>query len=483
MKSSLCIGHGCRLFLLGEAGILFSEQRQELVALNTAAAFIWCCLEEGYALDALVAAFGESFGIGVERAQELVEGMLAEWEERGFVSGAPQRARAEVDWDRALAGLMASEELREQFRSNPGDVARKLGVKPKDRAHWRALRSEEIDACAERLQQESIRSSVDEMFRSAPFLLWSMASGERGKSLLRNVLDRRLQGRRGRTRCYKILTITLRIEYGDAEIEARIHPALQHLETAEADVDREYSVIGIDGGYVLLDGVAPIAFSGSLEQITPRIKTLLAQAASESGEYVLQLHAGVISNGESCVLFPAAPGSGKTTLSAAMMHAGYQYFSDEVALLEGAELKVRPVPISLSVKRGAREILASRFPVLRESWQHLREDCETVTYLSPRPEAMRYDRELSYPVAWVVFPKYEPGVETRLVALDRAEAVARLAKEILVVGKRLDAALVGRLVRWIQAVECFELPNSSLDEAVECVRGLMEAASPLSASK
>ncbi len=477
MKKALHIEHGCHLYLLGDAGVLFSEQSQELVSLNTSAAFIWCCLEEGFELDGLAEEFAASFGVEAERARQLVGGMLASWEERGFVSGVSRGAAVEVDWETALARLVASEDLRAEFRLSASSVARKLGVRRRDFAHWKALSIQEIEACAEKLRQMSIRSPLDDMFRSAPFMLWSMTTGESERSLLRNVLQRRMrdQGSSRRKRTYKILSIRLRIEYGDEEIEARIHPALQHLAVLDGEADRQYTVTGIDGGYVLLDGVAPLAYSESLEQITPRIKTLLAQAASESGEYVFQLHAGVVSDGELCVLFPAAPGSGKTTLSAAMMHAGYQYFSDEVALLEGPELKVRPVPISLSVKRGAREVLASRFPELRESWQHLREDCETVTYLNPRPEAMRYDKDLSYPVAWIVFPKYMPGKETKLIPLDRGEAVARLAKEILVVGKRLDSEMVRSLVRWVERVGCYELPNSSLDEAVECVQGLMAA--------
>jgi hypothetical protein len=107
------------------------------------------------------------------------------------------------------------------------------------------------------------------------------------------------------------------------------------------------------------------------------------QTAVQRYPYLLEIHAGVVSNREKCLLFPAAPGSGKTTLTAGLAAAGFQYFSDEVALLEEPELEVWPVPISLSIKSGALECLTPLFPQLRRSAKHTREDVETVTYLNP----------------------------------------------------------------------------------------------------
>lgn len=130
-----------------------------------------------------------------------------------------------------------------------------------------------------------------------------------------------------------------------------------------------------------------------------------ADGVHHRNEYLFQIHAGVVSNGQKCLLLPAAPGSGKTTLTAALTAAGFQYFSDEVALLEEPDLEVRSVPISLSVKSGALEVLAPLFPQLRRSANHTREDFETVTYLNPPSVSFRSDLNQTHPAGWIVFPR------------------------------------------------------------------------------
>ena len=54
--------------------------------------------------------------------------------------------------------------------------------------------------------------------------------------------------------------------------------------------------------------------------------------------------------------------------------------------------------------------------------------------------------------------------------MSRPEALRRLLGECLVLPELLDRAGVGSLVRWIRTVECFELPMSSLVDAVGLVK-------------
>jgi hypothetical protein len=58
--------------------------------------------------------------------------------------------------------------------------------------------------------------------------------------------------------------------------------------------------------------------------------------------------------------------------------------------------------------------------------------------------------------------------------IGKAEALARLMKEVLVVGMTLDTRIVQNLVRWIQRVDCYELPNSSLSQAVKLISNLLK---------
>ena len=66
----------------------------------------------------------------------------------------------------------------------------------------------------------------------------------------------------------------------------------------------------------------------------------------------------------------------------------------------------------------------------------------------------------------IVFPRYRPDATTALTPLKRVEALRRLMDECLVVAVPLTMRRVQRLVRWIGQIDCFELPMSSLGEAV-----------------
>jgi len=219
---------------------------------------------------------------------------------------------------------------------------------------------------------------------------------------------------------------------------------------------------------VLLEDLLPVGYCADLDQLTPLVTFRVRQLAINRHRYFLAVHAGVVFNGEHCILLPGASGRGKTTLTAALSRVGFHYFSDEFALLEETTLHVRPVPLSLTIKRGAVGPLTAYYPELEGLPTHLREDGRTVRYLSPaeRPR----DPERSHAVRWIIFPHYDADAVTSLRPLSRPEALRRLLRECLVLPDLLDRAGVESLVRWIRTVDCFELPMSSLPDAVGLVK-------------
>jgi hypothetical protein len=86
------------------------------------------------------------------------------------------------------------------------------------------------------------------------------------------------------------------------------------------------------------------------------------------------------------------------------------------------------------------------------------------------PAGRPRDPERSHAVRWVIFPHYDAGAITSLRPLSRPEALRRLLRECLALPDSLDRAGVESLVRWIRTVDCFELPMSSLADAVGLVK-------------
>jgi hypothetical protein len=73
-----------RLHFLDGVPLLFDERRQKLYALDRAAAFIWCCLEDGLGVDGAAARLSEAAALDPAVGKALVADALQRWGERGL---------------------------------------------------------------------------------------------------------------------------------------------------------------------------------------------------------------------------------------------------------------------------------------------------------------------------------------------------------------------------------------------------------------
>jgi hypothetical protein len=217
--------------------------------------------------------------------------------------------------------------------------------------------------------------------------------------------------------------------------------------------------------YIYCDG-EPAGYAQRLSFLGPIVKGLLWRAAVNAHRFLFYIHAGVIGASEGCVLFPAAPGSGKSSLTAAMTSSGFRYFSDEVALVETLDLDVCPMPLAFCSKRSGWDVMARYFPEILRSPMHRRGDGKDVKYVPP-PRNLVQDKPAR--VSHIIFPKYNADSETRLISVPRAEALRRLMDECLALKTRLNLGDVHRLVDALCRIDCYALTFSSLDEAVELV--------------
>jgi hypothetical protein len=257
----------------------------------------------------------------------------------------------------------------------------------------------------------------------------------------------------------------------DAATRTQVEPLLRHLATDESPsrrlaVQQEEGAQG-EGFVILLDGVV-VETSPSLEALGPQVKSALTVAAINAYGFALYVHAAMLRppGSSGVILLPAAAGSGKTCLSAALAAAGYAYHTDEVTLLAGPSLDARGIPVCLTVKEPAWPVLADRHPALANLAIHQRVDGKICKYLPPPIDPADPALAAEWPVVALVFPRYSPDVKTRLSRLPRLDALGRLLEQCLAIRLDLDAATVGRLVDWIAAVEVYELTFADLDSAV-----------------
>src|SRR3954451_9468110 len=78
---------------------------------------------------------------------------------------------------------------------------------------------------------------------------------------------------------------------------------------------------------------SPIGRARRLSHVAPIVKAAIWQSAINAHDFLLYVHAGVVGTNTSSVLLPSAAGSGKSSLTMALVNRGFRYFSDEVALI------------------------------------------------------------------------------------------------------------------------------------------------------
>lgn len=191
----------------------------------------------------------------------------------------------------------------------------------------------------------------------------------------------------------------------------------------------------------------------------------------------LTLHAASLERGGMTVILPAPPGSGKSTLCAALALRGWRLLSDELTLIETDTLQARALARPINLKNASIDLIRAFEPETR--WGPIAFDTVKgrVTHLCPPPESVRRVDEPAQP-RWIVFPRYEPGAAPLLSPRGKVATFAHFAQNAFnypVLGE-LGFHTVGRL---LEQCECHDLVYSQLDDALEVFDWLCGPRDPL----
>ncbi|MET0093409.1 MAG: hypothetical protein ABW120_07740 [Sedimenticola sp.] len=276
-------------------------------------------------------------------------------------------------------------------------------------------------------------------------------------------------------RHYHLLNSNLRVRYSHTELLSQVASIFSHLEhEAAAEQVTTIDIIQEQDGVIrLYHEYTPVYSCTDINKLGPLAKTLVWRSAIEAFHFFIDIHAGVVGDSKQCFLLPAAAGSGKSTLTAALIHHGFEYFSDELALLQEEGMKVCPAPLALCVKESGIKTLSTYYPHLHKLNLHLRGDGKWARYMPPPTESIPHPDTLRS-VGAIVFPQYTPGETTRLENLGHMETLQLLMKECLIVNAHLDQEKVSALLKWIEETPCYRMPISDLNEAVTIFRTLSE---------
>ena len=200
------------------------------------------------------------------------------------------------------------------------------------------------------------------------------------------------------------------------------------------------------------------------ESVLPHLLQLIFELSCKALSHYFLFHAAVISKVSKAVLFPAHVGSGKTTLAAMLAKRGFQYFSDELAVIDVETLQVRPFTMPMSIKPGSLTVLAQEYPELDTLANHFRPDGKVVRYLQPPTESLP-ETDSTATVSALVFPHYNEGDGNYFMSLSKEETLQRLVQTCSS-DRSLRPQDIKAMLAMVEQSECMALYYEDTHEAI-----------------
>ena len=139
----------------------------------------------------------------------------------------------------------------------------------------------------------------------------------------------------------------------------------------------------------------------------------------------LIIHGAVVEQSGRALMLPAPPGSGKSTLCAALVARGWRLLSDELTVIDIASGCIVPLPRPISLKNESIEAIEAFWPEAAMSPPVHETLKGTVTYVRPPVESVRAAIRHVKP-RWIAIPHYARDRPTELVKLSKAAAFMQL---------------------------------------------------------
>lgn len=196
----------------------------------------------------------------------------------------------------------------------------------------------------------------------------------------------------------------------------------------------------------------------------PQLEWAMNWCISTHAHFYLILHSAVIERNGFAVIMPAPPGSGKSTLCAALVNRGWRLLSDELALISLRDQTLSPLVRPVSLKNESIDVIKNYVP--SAVFNRITHDTVkgSVTHLKVSPDHLSRMNKLAVP-RWVIFPKYIRNSSAKLTPYSKAHSMIELGSN------SFNYSLLGRegfevLSKVVAMSECYQFSYSDFDEAV-----------------
>lgn len=194
----------------------------------------------------------------------------------------------------------------------------------------------------------------------------------------------------------------------------------------------------------------------------------LNYVVSNYAQEFLTIHSGVVAKNDKAVIFPAPPGSGKSTLTTYLMSLpNWRLLSDEMALLLPETCNVQPLIKPVCLKNDSIDIAKKWFPDGKFSTIATETTKGDVAHLSP-PELSWKQRDRIAHAKVIIFPKYTPGKQMEIYKLDKNQGFMQLAENVINLSLQGERGF-NTLTNLIENTEQFEIHYSDVTQVKDFI--------------
>ncbi|MCW8889719.1 MAG: HprK-related kinase A [Sedimenticola sp.] len=185
----------------------------------------------------------------------------------------------------------------------------------------------------------------------------------------------------------------------------------------------------------------------------------------------LMLHSAVLEKNGHAVIFPGAPGAGKSTLCAALSLSEWRLFSDEVALIEPVSNNLVSNPRPISLKNKSIEIIKafSGEAIIGKTIYDTSKG--TIAHMQPPVESVHRSNEKAKPKI-IAFPKFIPGAKKSLIPLTKGEAFIKLCENAFNYST-LGLKGFDMMSELIDQCDCYQFEYSDLNDAIDTFNSIV----------
>ena len=251
------------------------------------------------------------------------------------------------------------------------------------------------------------------------------------------------------------------------------YPLLEHSPIADFHVNMRHSV-GLRrfaGRQVHFDHDGHAPFQPlPVDQAFPMFEWAMNWCVSSRVHDCLVIHAAVVERNGFAAILPAPPGSGKSTLCAALVARGWRLLSDELTMVRLADARIIPLPRPISLKNASIGVMRAYAPELVFSRAVADTNKGTVAHIKAPADSVARAGE-SARAAWIIFPQYQAGAAATLEPIAPGRAFMQVADNAFNYSLLAEAGFAA-LGRIIGGCRSYQFRYSQLDHAIDVFANL-----------